>query len=105
MIIRKLTAQDLPTRVARMNDSRVYSSMHFDVPVRIDKTEEWFTRVSKDEHRFDAVFTDEMGGVKYSRSEALRQYAPTTIRQRLISLPILMDSTRGHWNGSHATAL
>lgn len=64
MIIRKLTTQDLPTRVAWMNDPRVYSSMHFDVPVRMDKTEEWFARISKDEHRFDAVFTDEVGGGK-----------------------------------------
>ena len=71
MIIRKLTTQDLPTRVAWMNDPRVYSSMHFDVPVRMDKTEEWFARISKDEYRFDAVFIDEMGGGKiFSLAEA-----------------------------------
>ena len=62
MIIRKLRIEDLATRVEWMNNPAIYKSMHFDVPVRMDKTLEWFERNQQREDRVDFAFTDGLGG-------------------------------------------
>lgn len=61
MEIRKLALEDLPQRVDWMNNPKVYSSMHFDIPVLIDKTIEWYSRNLKREDRVDCAFFDETG--------------------------------------------
>lgn len=42
MIIRKLQRCDLETRVLWMNNPKIYSNMHFEVPILIDKTHQWY---------------------------------------------------------------
>lgn len=61
MEIRKLALEDLQQRVDWMNNPLVYKSMHFDVPVLIGKTIEWYNRNQQMEDRFDCAFFDEAG--------------------------------------------
>lgn len=61
MEIRKLALDDLALRVEWMNNPKVYGSMHFDIPVLIDKTIEWYNRNQQREDRVDCAFFDETG--------------------------------------------
>lgn len=56
MELRVLTLEDLPQRVRWMNNPKVYGSMHFDVPVLIDKTIDWFNRNQQRNNRVDCAF-------------------------------------------------
>lgn len=56
MTIRKLTQEDLEIRVQWMNNPKVYSSMHFDVPILMEKTKDWFKRVTLSDTRHDVCF-------------------------------------------------
>ena len=58
MLIRDLKYEDLPTRVEWMNNPKVYSSMHFDVPVLMDNTIRWFERNLGNENRRDVTFLE-----------------------------------------------
>lgn len=58
MIIRRLKIEDLPIRVKWMNNPEVYSSMHFDIPITLEKTERWYKDNISNERRFDMVVTD-----------------------------------------------
>ena len=62
IVLRKLSREDLETRVNWMNNPKVYSSMHFDVPVSLNKTLEWYERNLKREDRVDLTFCDQVGG-------------------------------------------
>ena len=67
MEIRKLTKEDLSTRVKWMNHPFIYQSMHFDIPVLLEKTEAWYDTLSK-RNRSDLVFLKDgkivaMGGL------------------------------------------
>lgn len=62
MEIRRLRKEDLETRVAWMNNPAIYESMHFDVPVMLDKTIAWFERNQQREDRLDFAFSDGLGG-------------------------------------------
>lgn len=42
MIVRRLTKDDLQLRVNWMNNSKIYSSMHYETPILIDNTIRWF---------------------------------------------------------------
>lgn len=55
MEIRKLSKEDLETRVAWMNNPAIYESMHFDVPVTMTKTLEWFRGNLGSKKRADLV--------------------------------------------------
>lgn len=59
MIIRKLTIEDLPTRVDWMNNPKIYSSMHFDLPVSMENTLRWFENNKNNEKRSDICFEEE----------------------------------------------
>lgn len=61
MKIRYLKPEDLESRVNWMNDSRVFSSMHYAVPVMIDNTKIWYGKVIADPSRSDMAFEDEYG--------------------------------------------
>lgn len=63
MEISKLTLEDLALRVEWMNNPKVYGSMHFDVPVLIDKTIEWYNRNQQRDDRVDCAFFDESGRI------------------------------------------
>ena len=68
MIIRRISETDLPTRVAWMNHPNVYSSMHYDLPIVLDKTILWFRNNQDNRNRVDVVFEDSgklvaMGGL------------------------------------------
>lgn len=56
MIIRRLEERDLPLRVSWMNDERVYGSMHFDIPILLENTINWFRNNIGNEKRSDLVF-------------------------------------------------
>ena len=58
MEIRRLKIEDLPTRVDWMNSPEIYKSMHFEVPVSLEKTEQWFKNNIGNEKRIDMVVTD-----------------------------------------------
>ena len=59
MIIRRIQKEDLPVRVAWMNNPKVYSSMHFDVPILLENTIKWYENNLKKDNRFDiAVLKD-----------------------------------------------
>jgi diamine N-acetyltransferase len=56
MIIRRIEEKDLPVRVEWMNHPKVYSSMHYAIPVVLDKTVAWFKQNLDNENRVDVVF-------------------------------------------------
>lgn len=56
MIIRKLQKEDLPLRVEWMNHPKVYSSMHFEIPILMENTLQWYHRIKDDLSRSDVVF-------------------------------------------------
>ena len=58
MIVRRLTKDDLQLRVDWMNDSKVYSSMHFETPVMIDNTIRWFENNIGSQNRVDLTFVE-----------------------------------------------
>ena len=68
MILRRLQVEDLKTRVEWMNNPKVYSSIHFDIPVSLDNTIRWFENNQKNDNRADVVFEEKgqllaMGGL------------------------------------------
>lgn len=68
MIIRQICEDDLPTRVSWMNHPNVYLSMHFDIPVVLEKTVSWFRQNQDNKNRVDLVFEERgklvaMGGL------------------------------------------
>lgn len=58
MLIRKIRLEDLEERVKWMNHPKVYSSMHFSVPVMIENTITWFHQNINNQNRSDVVFTN-----------------------------------------------
>lgn len=58
MIVRKLDIEDLPTRVKWMNNPRIYSSMHYEIPILLEKTQEWFYNNQYKDNRLDVVICD-----------------------------------------------
>lgn len=61
MIIRKLDIQDLEVRVEWMNHPKVYSSMHYEIPVTLENTKKWFEKNMSNKNRVD--FSFEVDGV------------------------------------------
>lgn len=59
MIIRELQREDLPTRVLGMNNPKVYSSMHFDLPVLLENTIKWFDLNRGKVSRADVAFLED----------------------------------------------
>lgn len=55
MEIRKLNKDDLQTRVDWMNNPRIYSSMHYDIPVTIENTINWWQNNQTNNRREDIV--------------------------------------------------
>ena len=53
MIIRRIQKEDLPVRVAWMNNPKVYSSMHFKVPILLENTIKWYENNLNKDNRFD----------------------------------------------------
>lgn len=56
IILRPIRQEDLETRVEWMNNPRVYSSMHFEIPVTLDNTLKWFDRNKGMTNRHDVAF-------------------------------------------------
>lgn len=59
MIIRKLQRGDLETRVLWMNNPKIYLSMHFETPILIDKTIQWFELNLTNMNRVDITILDD----------------------------------------------
>lgn len=67
MKIQALSANDLPTRVDWMNDTRVNATLNIKTPVSLASTQEWFERIKDNPSRRDFAFTEDdklvaMGG-------------------------------------------
>lgn len=58
MTLRELDLGDLQIRVEWMNNPKVYNSMHFDIPVRLDNTIRWFENNQSKENRVDVAFVE-----------------------------------------------
>lgn len=58
MIVRRLTKDDLQLRVDWMNNPKIYSSMHFEIPILIDNTIRWFENNVDNNKRADLVFEE-----------------------------------------------
>lgn len=58
MTTRGLDIKDLQLRVNWMNNPKVYSSMHFDVPILIENTIKWFENNIGNKSRADLTFED-----------------------------------------------
>ena len=68
MTIRRITENDLATRVKWMNHPNVYSSMHYEVPVLLENTISWYKNNLNNSYRADIVFEENgsivaMGGL------------------------------------------
>ena len=53
--IRRFCREDIPDKVRWINDPENHRFLHYDLPLTIDKTEQWYGRASKDHSRYDAV--------------------------------------------------
>jgi RimJ/RimL family protein N-acetyltransferase len=53
--LRKLEEKDLQTRVDWMNNPKIYETMHFTLPITIEKTQEWFQNNRGNNSRIDLV--------------------------------------------------
>ena len=58
MLLRKITIKDLPIRVEWMNNPKVFSSMHFEVPVLLENTFTWYEKNRTNQNRYDVCFED-----------------------------------------------
>ena len=68
MIVRRLNKGDLSTRVEWMNSPQVYGSMHYEIPVCLEKTMTWYENNLNNDARADLVFEENgnllaMGGL------------------------------------------
>ena len=68
MTLRRISVEDLHVRVEWMNNPHIYQSMHYEVPVNLEKTLQWYTKNADSSSRFDAVFEEQgqivaMGGL------------------------------------------
>ena len=59
MIIRRLEKGDLETRVEWMNNPLIYSSMHFEVPILMDRTLQWYESNLTNDKRFDVTVLED----------------------------------------------
>ena len=59
MIIRKLEKDDLATRVEWMNNPLIYSSMHFEVPILMERTLQWYESNLNNDKRFDLTVLED----------------------------------------------
>lgn len=59
MEIRRLSYDDLKTRVEWMNNPLIYSSMHYEVPILLDKTIQWYEKNLTDDRRFDITVLED----------------------------------------------
>ena len=97
MRIRRLKDEDLAIRVEWVNNPKIHKTMHFEVPITIEGTKKWFSKVSDSHDRVDFAFETEgrlcaMGGFTSINSEP--------------ELYIFVDpNNKGNGIGSMATSL
>lgn len=65
MIVRNLAESDLQLRVSWMNNEKVYSSMHFDIPVVMENTLKWYRNNLGSDKRADLTFEEDGGIVAF----------------------------------------
>lgn len=53
MILRRIEKRDLEIRVDWMNNPAVYESMHFEVPITLPNTLNWFEKIKENDSRID----------------------------------------------------
>lgn len=53
--IRKFESKDIPKKVEWINNSENNKYLHYDIPLKIEKTEKWFENNKDRTDRFDAV--------------------------------------------------
>ena len=62
MIVRRLEEKDLRLRIDWMNNPKIYSSMHFDIPLTMEDTFKWFIGDCGNLSRADFAF-EEVGKI------------------------------------------
>jgi diamine N-acetyltransferase len=55
--IRKFNEKDIPLKVKWINDEKNNKYLHYDLPLREDKTFEWYKKIKNSKHRFDCTIT------------------------------------------------
>lgn len=53
--LRKFEFEDIPNKVRWINNPVVNKYLHYELPMRVDKTEKWFLAIKDREDRYDAV--------------------------------------------------
>jgi len=53
--LRPLEKQELQLKIKWINDPEVHKYLHYDVPLSLDKTKQWFQKVINDPSRYDLV--------------------------------------------------
>lgn len=100
MEIRLLQESDLSARVEWMNDPRVYSSMHYSVPVIMDRTIEWYKNIISNKKRSDVVF------IENSEIVAFGGLTSITDKPRIAELYVFVNpSSQQKGIGTVATSL
>ena len=59
--IRKFEKRDIPKKVEWINNPENNRFLHYDIPLSVEKTEQWFDRHFGEDSRFDAVI--EVNGI------------------------------------------
>ncbi len=59
VVYQLLEERDLVERVKWMNDCRIYETMHYDIPITIEKTLKWFKRNKNNTDRRDFVLEED----------------------------------------------
>ncbi len=59
MIIRRLVKGGLEARVEWMNNPLIYSSMHFEVPIMMERTLQWYESNLTNDKRFDVTVLED----------------------------------------------
>ena len=76
--VRKFEFDDIPNKVRWVNDDRNNQYLHYDIPISIKKTEEWFYSHKGETTRYDAIIeadgipvgTIGLLGIDYKNSKA-----------------------------------
>ncbi|RKY10378.1 MAG: hypothetical protein DRP56_01180 [Planctomycetota bacterium] len=53
--LREIRKEDLPLKVRWINDPKVHVNLHYDIPITLKKTTQWFERTQNDSSRLDLI--------------------------------------------------
>lgn len=99
--LRRLSASDLPLRVAWLNDERINSTLNIQLPVTVAGTAAWFERVRANPNRADFVFENASGEI-----EAMGGFTDIDAEVKKAELYIFVDpNLKGRGIGTRSVRL